>query len=290
MRGLFLLVLAVLIAGCGGGGGGPGGVFALLVGRVLWIESNSATSPAASVTAAGNTTTTDLVDGSFVLQVPVGTTSATVSYSDGGPPVVFTFTFAPASGTVDLGDLYIGPETVTVHGTVHDAADDLPVPGATVKLAGRTATTNASGEFNLLNVAYSSGSSAAFGDLIGEVTKALYVTRQFSPPTTAVGGVVEVGTLMITPESLDQPPPFPANISGTVLPVQAGFGVGATVELLDAGMNVVRTTLSDGAGQFRFWAATGSYTVRATNGVRTGTAPVTLTSPNVQEVVNVTVS
>ncbi len=286
MRTLLLVLLAMLLVGCGGGGGGTPAT-ALLVGRVLWIESNSATDPAASVSSGGNTTTTDILDGSFVLSAPVGATSVTVSYSDGGPPVVFTFNFAPASGTVDLGDLYIGPETVTVHGTVTDAANDQPVAGATVKLAGRTAITAANGEFSLLNVAYSSSQSAAFGDLIGEVSKQFYVTRQFSPPTVAVGGVVEVGTLQISPESLDEPPPLPANITGTVLPVNDGAG--ALVELLE-GLTVIRTTTADGSGRFKLWAPVGTYTVRATNGPLTGTAPVTVTAPNVQVVVNVIIS
>lgn len=285
-RLLFLFLIAVLI-GCGGGGGG-GGSAALLVGRVLWVESNAATDPVASVAAGTATTTTDPIDGSFVLSAPVGTTSITVSYSDGGAPVVFTFTFPPASGTVDLGDLYIGPETVTVHGTVRDASDDQPVSGATVKLAGRTATTDANGEFNLLDVAYSSSAPAAFGDLLGEVSKAGYVTRQFNPPTTAVAGVVEVGILQLSPTSQDQPPPTPANITGRVLPVNDGAG--ALVELLDSGMNVIRSTIADGGGNYQFWAGAGTYTVRATSGLMTGTAPATVTAPNVQVVVDVTVS
>jgi hypothetical protein len=67
-------------------------------------------------------------------------------------------------------------------------------------------------------------------------------------------------------------------------------GGGATVELLDGGMNVVRTTIADGAGEYRLWAGAGTYTVRATKGPLTGTAPVTVTNPNVQLVVNVTIS
>lgn len=286
MRNVWLIVLLLALAGCGGGGGGGGGAIAQLVGRVLWVESNSAPSPAASVTSGSSATTTDLIDGSFVLSVSPGATSVTVSYSDGGPPVVFTFNFPPASGTVDLGDLYIGPETVTVHGTVNDSSTGNPLAGATVKLAGRTATSAANGEFNLLNVAYSSGSPAAFGDLVGEVSLLNYVTRQFSPPITAVGGVVEVGSLQITPESVDDPPPTPANLTGTVLPVN--LGAGATVELLD-GITVIRTTTANGAGQYRIWGPVGTFTLRATNGPNSGTAPVTISSPNVQQVVNVTI-
>lgn len=285
MKPLFLFLLAALLVGCGGGGGG-GTASAFLIGRVLWVETNAATSPAASINSGGSATTTDIVDGSFVVSVPVGTTSLTVSYTEPGStnPIVMTFGFAPATGTVDVGDLYIGPETVTVHGVVEDAADDQPVPGATVKLAGRTATTDAFGEFNLLDVAYSSGSPAAFGDIVGEVTKAAYVTRQFMPPTVAIAGVVEVGTLVISPESLNDPPGLPKNITGTILPVNEGAG--ALVELLD-GTTVIRTTFADGAGQFAFWAPVGTFTVRATAGPKSGTESVTLTSTNVQKVVNV---
>ena len=288
MRLLLLSLLAALLVGCGGGGGG-GTASAFLIGRVLWVETNAATSPAASISSGGSSTTTDIVDGSFVVSVPVGTSSLTVSYTEPGSPtpVVMTFVFAPATETVDVGDLYIGPETVTVHGTVQDAADDLPVPGATVKLAGRTATTDAFGEFNLLEVAYSSGSPAAFGDIVGEVTKTEYVTRQFNPPTVAIDSVVEVGTLVISPESLNEPPGLPKNITGTVLPVI--YGAGALVELLD-GTTVIRTTIADGAAQFAFWAPVGTFMIRATAGARSGEASVTLTSTNVQKVVNVTIT
>ena len=296
MRQLLLFLIATLfLVGCGGGGGGGtggggGGNNAFLIGRVLWVETNSATSPAASVSSGGNSTTTDIVDGSFVVPVPIGTSSLTVSYTETGSstPVVMTFTFAPATGTVDVGDLYIGPETVTVHGTVEDASNSQPVSGATVKLAGRTATTDINGEFNLLEVAYSSTSPAAFGDIVGEVTKIGYVTRQFTPPTVAIAGVVEVGTLVISPESLDAPPGLPANLTGTILPVNDGAG--STVELLDAGLNVIRTVQANGAGQYAIWAPVGTFTVRATAGAKSGQESVTLTATNVQKVVNVTLN
>lgn len=288
MRVLLFLLLIALV-GCGGGGGSLPGQTATLVGRVLWIESNAATSPASSISVGSASTATDLIDGSFVIVVPQGASSLTISYSETGSstPIVRTFTFTSAIGTLDVGDFYIGPDVVTVHGTVIDASDQLPVAGATVKLAGRTATTSASGEFNLLQVAYSFASPAAFGDLVGEVTEINYVTRQFSPPTVVTSGVVEVGALEISPTSFDVPPPLPANVTGTVLPIIDGAG--ATVELLD-GITVIRTTTADGAGQFRFWIGVGNYTVRATNGLKTGTSPLQVTSINVQKVVNVTVS
>lgn len=286
MNRWWLLFLGLVLLGCGGGGG-PAPAVAVLVGRVLWIESNAAPDPVASVTSSGNSTTTDVVDGSFQLDTAVGATSATISWSDGGAPVVFTFTFPPASGVVDIGDVYIGPDTVTVHGTVVDSSSGLPVEGALVKLAGRTAITAANGEFNVLDVAYSNAAPAAFGDLIGEVSMVLYVTRQFSPPVNAVAGVVEVGTLQITPESAGDPPPLPANIRGRILPLPAGAG--ALVELLD-GPTVIRSTIADGAGEYRLWVGVGTYTVRATSGLLTGSESVTVTSQNVQQVVDVQIS
>jgi len=287
MRNLWLALLALALLGCGGGGGVT--ATANILGRVLWVESNASTDPAATVSAGGQSTATDLIDGFFQLTVTRGTSSATVSFTPSGSstPIVRTFTFAPVVGTVNLGDLYIGPDEVTVHGTVTDASDGSPVQGATVKLAGRTATTDFAGEFNLLNVAYSSTSPAAFGDLVGEVSKAAFVTRQFNPPITATLGVVEVGTIVISPESLTDPPPFPSNLTGTILP--SGDGAGALVEILD-GVTVIRTTTADGLGQYGVWLPVGTFTVRATAGPMSGNESVTMTSTNVQKIVNVNVS
>ena len=153
--------------------------------------------------------------------------------------------------------------------------------------AGRTATTDLLGEFNLLKVAYSLTSPAAFGDLVGEVSKTAFVTRQFNPPATAVSGVIEVGTIVISPESLTTPPPFPSNPTGTIMP--SPDGAGAFVEVLDGGV-VIRTTFADGLGRYGVWIPVGTFTVRATAGAKTGTATATMTSTNVQKVVNVTVS
>ncbi len=288
MRNLWLGLLGLMLLGCGGGGGG-GTVMATIIGRVLWVETNAATDPASSVSAGGVSGTTDPIDGFFSLTVPRGTSQVTVSFTPAGAPtpVVMTFAFAPVVGSVDLGDLYIGPDQVTVHGTVTDASDGSLVQGATVTLGGRSATTDFVGEFNLLNVAYSVASPAAFGDLLGEVSKTDFVTRQFNPPVTATLGVVEVGTLVISPESLTTPPPFPVNLTGTVLP--SPDGAGATVEILD-GLTVIRTTTADGAGQYGVWVPVGTFTVKATSGLKTGTAAATMTSTNVQKVVNVTVS
>ncbi len=285
---LFLIATLLLLIGCGGGGGTGTTPTANLVGRIIWVETNGAPDPAASVTASGNSVQTDINDGSFNIQVDVGTTSITVSYSSGGgSPVIRTFNFAPASGTVDLGDLYIGPDEITLVGTVEDASNGQPVDAALIKFAGRSGTTDINGNFAIPNVAYSAGNPAAFGDIVGEITKGGYVRRLFNPPTTANAGQVIVGTLLISPTSSDTPPPTPANLTGTIQPVNDGAG--ATVKLMD-GLTEVRSTVADGSGQYKFWAPTGSYTVEAENGGKSGSEPVTLSQTNVQKVVNVTIS
>ena len=286
---LILLATLLLIVGCGGGGGTTGGgQTATLVGRIIWVETNASPDPPASVTSGSASVETDKLDGSFNLEVNLGATSITVSYAASGSstPVVRSFTFPPAQGTVDLGDLYIGPEEVTLIGTVEDASTNLPVEGALIKIAGRSGTTNASGDFSIPNVAYSSSNPAAFGDIVGEITKFGYVRRLFNPPTAAVNDEILVGTLTISPTSSDTPPPTPANLTGTIQPVNDGAG--ATVNLMD-GLTVVRTTVADGAGQYQFWAPVGTYTIEASNGGKTGSEPVTLNQTNVQKVVNVTI-
>ncbi len=293
MRALKLLVAAalllVVLVGCGGGGGGTPPSPATVTGRVVWIETGSAPSPAATVTAGGATASTDVVDGSFSIQVPVGTTSLTVSYTATGSsaPVVRSFTFpaATSGGSSDVGDLYIGPQTVKVRGSVVDVSNGAAIVGAQVSMAGRNATTQADGSFELVGVAYSDASLAVFLGLQGEVTATSYFAQFFSPPSGAVAGVVDVGPLELTAVSSGTPPGLPYNVDGTVLP--AADGAGAKVELI-SGTTAIRTTTADGAGKFQFWAPAGAYTVKATKGSLTGTASLTVLSTGSVQTVSVT--
>lgn len=284
-----LAIFAVgLISGCGGGGGGgPIGQQFTISGNVLWIETGGPTSPPSSVRVGDNSVTTDSFDGFFEISASAGTTQITVTYAAGGSaqPIVRTFTFPAISGDLDLGDIYIGPEVVTIAGTVIDAGNNMPLSDAVVTIAGRTGTSGADGRFAVTGVAYSSNSQAVFFGLQGRVTRTGYFDRLFSPTTTPVGGIVEVGTIAMSPDTGNEPPPLPFNISGNVLPAQQGAG--ATVELL-SGADVIRVYIADASGRFQFWAPAGAYTVRATQGAMTGTANVSLTSPSEQKTVNVT--
>lgn len=285
---LLFAALALLATGCGGGGGGTGGggtTTISIVGRIIWIENGGPPSPAATIRIGSASTTTNTADGGFALDVPSGASSLTVSTTVAGTPIIRTFTFPAASASVDLGDLYIGPEEVRVTGKVVSSSTAASVAGASVSLAGRRATSGADGSFSITLVAYSSASQAVFLGLQGEASASGFFAGFFSPPSGAVGGVVSVGNVALVPTGGDSPPPLPSNLTVTCTP----SGSGATVEVL-SGATVIRTMTADAAGKASFWVPVGSYTVRATKAAQTGSKPVTITSTNSQTSINVTLS
>ena len=272
-----LLTLLLVALGCGGGGGGVAPQNVILSGEVLWLPTGNGTVPAATVRAAQANTTTQ-TDGFFSLTVPPGTTSLTVTYAPtgGGAPIVRTFSFAAVTADADLGQLYIAPETTVVTGLVQDSTSGAPVVGATVRLAGRSALTGTDGRFTLNDVAYSGTSQAVFFGLQGSVTATGYFATSFSPLTAPVGGATDVGTLSLVPQGGNTPPPAPFNVSGRVL----NNGAGATV-VAKVGASVIRTVTADATGNYRLWLPAGTFDLEASLGGRTGSATVTVTSPNV---------
>lgn len=283
-RLMWLAPLAMLLAGCGGGGPAVTGT-GTLTGQVLWIETGSAPVPQADLFAGGVSAKSDAFDGAFTMQVPAVTSELTVSYSAsaGSPPVTAVFNFDPVRprASIDLGELYIGPQTVTVRGTVVDAATQSPVAGAQVSLAGRRALTNTQGRFELLQVAYSEDSLAVFLGLQGLVAAAGFFDQPFSPPEGATAGIVEVGEVLVTSVSSEDPPPLPHNVEGVV----SNGGHGAVIEAL-VGDSVVRTTVADGVGRYTMWLPAGTYTIRATKGTRVASATVTLPTSSSMRTVN----
>lgn len=290
---LLLLALALsavtLLAGCGGGGGGTGGggtgTTVSILGRIIWIENGGAPTPQATVRIGTVSTLTNNVDGGFNLDVPAGATSLTVSTTVAGAPIIRTFTFPAATASADLGDLFIGPTEVSVTGRVVDSTNGTGIAGARVSIGGRTAIAAANGNFTVQQVAYSASSLSVFLGLQGTASAASYFTGFFSPPSGAVGGTVDVGSVSLVPTGGDSPPPLPSNLTVNVGP----SGSSATVEILLAG-TVIRTGTADAAGKVLFWLPTGTYTVRATKAAQNGTAPVTITTTNSQTSVNVTLS
>ena len=158
-----LFVVGLIILGCGGGGGG--GVVAptnvTLTGRVVWVGTGGPPNPVASVRVGTTSVATDAFDGFFEIPAPSGTDQVIVTYSPStGSPVIQTFTFTAATANRDLGDLYIGPETVSVRGRAVSSSGGAAIAGGAVTFAGRSATTDASGVFILTQVAYDPASQA----------------------------------------------------------------------------------------------------------------------------------
>ncbi len=280
-----LIFALLIILGCGGGGGGVAPSNVDVFGNVVWIETGSATAPQATVRIGDVSAQTDAFDGYFSLTVPAGATSLTVTYAptSTSTPIVRTFTFPAAATDRDLGEIYIGPDEVIVTGILRDSATNSPVSGGNITIAGRAGTSAADGRFSVPNVAYSGSTLSVFLGLQGRVTATGYFTSFFNPPSAAVGGVVDVGTVLMTSQGSGTPPPIPSNVNGTATPNAAG----ATIQVLQ-GPSVIRTTTVDGLGQFKLWLPAGTYTVQATLGSRSGSTPLTIS--DVQQIVNVNVT
>lgn len=271
---LGFLLLLVVIFGCGGGGGGGIGSNATIVGRVLDVRTGGPVSPAVSVQAGGQSVQTQ-ADGSFQLAAPTGTTSISV---DGGGFSTFVFNIPAASGTTDVGDLWVGPQKVTVTGRVLDSTDGSAVVGAVVRFAGHRATTNSVGTYILPNVAYSSTSLAAFWGIVGKVTATDYFDVSFTASgKSASGGTVTLDDIRITPSDGTTPPPFPFTIWGTITP--SGDAQGTIVTLKEGG-TAVRVYNVGADGAYYFWVVPGTYTIEARKGALAADDSATLTQTN----------
>ncbi|MBL8059231.1 MAG: carboxypeptidase regulatory-like domain-containing protein [Chthonomonas sp.] len=283
MKLLILLVsLCLLLVGCGGGGGGtPATIF--LSGTVLSISNNGAPVPAAQVTIAGTTVATES-DGFFGIEVPAGQTAMSVAWNS----MTFDFTFPAAAEDRDLGLFFVGPQKVTVNGVVRNQNDNSPIAGAEVKLGGIRTTTDGSGNYVLVGVAYDPAQPANFQAMEGRAGKSGFFPRIFTPDALPVSGIASLGDVLLLPDSGVAPPGTPFNIEGLVNP--SGSGVGATVQL-KLGSTVVRQMTTGSDRRFGFWVAPGSYTVTATNGTLTsGPVPVVLNSPGDTVQQNVTLN
>lgn len=287
---ILLTLLAAFALGCGGGGGGTGGGGSTVItGRVVWLPTGSAPSPSATVQIGSRSVPSDPSDGSFQLSIDPGATQVTVVYSPpGGATVSFTFTVPALTADTDLGDLWIGPEKVTVVGKVLSAADGAPVSGALVRFGGQTGLSGADGSFSLSPVAYSKDDLGVFLGIEGQASRPGFLAGSFLAQSEAVGGVVDVGEVLLTPESSNEPPGLPTNLFGRVFPAEDAPG---TVITLLQGGNPIRQATVGSDQRYRFWAEPGTYTLRFANPNNGKSAPdrqVTLNSPDDQVEVDVT--
>lgn len=274
-----LLTLIVLGAiSCGGGGGGGGATSAQMSGRVLNVITGGSLNPAGQIQVGDARALTDLADGSFSLAVPAGTTSLTVDTRNSSFGV-WVFTVPTVTGTTDVGDLWVGPEKVTVTGTVRDSTSNNPVANTTINFAGRTAVSNGSGVFALQNVAYATSSTASFAGITGSATATGYFLSSFTAGNNvAAAGVVTVDDILITPSTDSNPPSTPYNIFGKVSPSNLALGTTVTVS---QGGTPFRQAAVGTDDRYYVWLPVGTYTFHFANGLHSvPDQTVTITQAN----------
>lgn len=274
VQSVVLVAIALVAISCGGGGGGGGATGITLTGRVLSIVTGGSLNPGVIVQSTnGTTATTSIVDGSFSVASPA---SATSLLANAGSLGVFTFTFPAATQTTtDVGDLWVGPEKVTVVGTLRDAASGNGIAGGKVQFGGQNAVTDSTGQFAIANVAYSSTSTAGFLGLVGTAQATGFFPNTYtSNGNTAVSGLVDVGIVLLSPLSDTTPPGGPYTIWGKISP--AASALGTIVTLKQAGTAIRQFTVGTD-GRYQFWVPTGTYTIEYRNGGLTApTQTVTL--------------
>ena len=277
IRNLFAFLILLTLLACGGGGGPTSTI--TLTGRVLNVDTGAPFSSPASVQTSAASANTAVADGSFTVAASSGATGLTVlAPSSLGYPI-FDFVFPAQTQPVsDVGDLWVGPQKVTLRGTVRNAANSAVIAGAKIAFAGQNGTTAADGTFSIPNVAYSNANTASFLGLVGQISVTNFFSNEFTPNgNLAISGVVNVGEILMTPLDSDTPPGLPFNIWGIVTP--SGSANGTIVTLKDTGGAVVRRFTIGSNARYQFWVDAGSYRVEFQNGTLTAPAQnVTLSS------------
>ncbi|MCS7300080.1 MAG: hypothetical protein NZ556_00795 [Fimbriimonadales bacterium] len=278
--GLLALLLLWTLSACGGGGGSFGPT-ALLQGRVVLVSTGLPPNPASTVIVGSQSVRTDTQEGTFSLRVPPDATRLIVR-TQGLPDFTFTLPPLQAGQTVDLGDLYVGAQTISVQGRLVDALTQQPVGDAVVSLLGQRARSNpTTGRFTLNEVAYD---PEGVLDPEGEVQKEGYLPRRFFADQPVINEVMDVGDLPLQPITDENPPNQPGNVSGTVQ-VPLSDPVGVRIDIYNppnAAAPSESVFLTQPSGAFRLWLLPGQYRLVFTKGTRTAQRTVTVSSLTTQ--------
>ncbi|GIV06729.1 MAG: hypothetical protein KatS3mg016_2304 [Fimbriimonadales bacterium] len=276
LYGFLALALVIVLSACGGGGGSFG-ASALLQGRVVLVGTGQPPNPAATVIVGSQSVQTSAQEGSFQIRVPVNATQLIVR-TPGLPDFTFNLPPLQAGQTVDLGDLYVGTQSISVQGRIVDALTQQPVGEATVTLLGQRAFSNAStGRFTLNGVAYD---PEGVLDPEGEVQKDGYIPRRFLADAPVIDGVMDVGDLLVLQQTDDNPPGQPGNVRG-VVQVPLSDAVGVRIDIYsppDAATPNESVVLSQPSGVFQLWLLPGEYRLVFTKNTRTAERTVSVSS------------
>ena len=278
MRTLYSLLtlwIALGLSACGGGGSlGPS---ALVQGRVVLVSTRQPPNPPATVIVGSQRVQTSTQEGAFQLRVPTDATQLIVR-TPGLPDFTFNLPPLQAGQTVDLGDLYVGSQVISVQGRIVDALTQEPVGEASVTLLGqRTLSNPTTGRFTLNGVAYD---PQGVLDPEGEVQKDGYIPRRFLADAPVIDGVMEVGDLPILRQTEDNPPSQPGNVRG-VVQVPASDAIGVRIDIYsppNAPTPSESLILSNADGAFQLWLLPGQYRLVFTKGSRTAERTVSVAS------------
>lgn len=272
-KNLLLCLFGLVVLACGGGPLPS----VRVSGRILDISTGGPTTNSSTIQTSTNTANTNVIDGSFLVGASRGETQLLVSAPSLLGYPVFTYNTQPLNQNQnDVGDLWVGPQQVTVRGVVQNAADNAPITNAVIRFGGQMATTDASGTFNVLQVAYSSANTSSFLGLSGRAEATNFLSNEFTPGgNEAVAGIVNIGVILLTPVDSNTPPPTPFNIWGIIAP--SNLASGTIVTLKDTGGTPVRRFTVGVNARYQFWVPAGQYTLDFANGVHTApTQNVTL--------------
>ncbi|MFN7016743.1 MAG: hypothetical protein ACK4P5_06215 [Fimbriimonadales bacterium] len=278
MRTLYSLLtlwIALGLSACGGGGSlGPS---ALVQGRVVLVSTGQPPNPPATVIVGSQRVQTSTQEGAFQLRVPTDATQLIVR-TPGLPDFTFNLPPLQAGQTVDLGDLYVGSQVISVQGRIVDALTQDPVGEASVTLLGqRTLSNPSTGRFTLNGVAYD---PQGVLDPEGEVQKDGYIPRRFLADAPVIDGIMEVGDLPILRQTEDNPPSQPGNVRG-VVQVPASDAVGVRIDIYsppNAPTPSESLILSNADGAFQLWLLPAQYRLVFTKGNRTAERTVSVAS------------
>ena len=274
---LFAIGVSILLVACGGGGGGFSDV--RVSGQVLDISTGAPLTSVATVQSSSATANTVVADGSFLVGAPRGETTLLVN-----PPALigypsFTYKFEPLNQNQnDVQTLWVGPQKVTVRGTVRNAANSNPISNALVRFAGQFARTDTTGTFSILNVAYHPTSTAGFLGLVGQAEATGFLLNEFTTNgNLANAGVVTVGDVLLSPVDSSSPPPSPFTIWGLISP--GANAPNTIVRLKDNFGTLLRQFTVGSDARYQFWIEPGTYKLEFQNGALTApTQNVTLTN------------
>lgn len=290
---LVAIIAPVLLTACGGGAGGGAVTIQGLVKRS--DTGQPPTEGGITVTIAGKTvpvmtvvqSNSDGQDYNFeVVGVPTGTTEGTVNPAPGSSdsPASFPLPPLPDSGTVYIGEVFIGPNTgiAKATGKVVSAETGQPVVGAKVTIGAFSVLTNSAGNFVFERLV--AGTSSGTVEATGFERKVFAIDPPLAP------GDNELGEIRIAPPVPDNPPGSPYNLLGIVTVQATDSPVNTNVQLLDADTQapVDSLVITQPSGEFRFWVPLGRYVVKVT---RSGYIPfqqeVIITAQNQPVTVNV---